>query len=456
MIAKAMDTKEVGDRPFLEDIPSLGEDRLPRRIENAGQGSYRIVFEGVEADETRMYVKKLEAAGFVKHAENKIDDVLFYTYYNDDCVLTVIWTDQRRCTLMTVTVDPRGMTNLVPPANENTWTKVIESSFTQVGLYYDPDREANAAYRIMMYVSGMCYVMRLEDGSFIVIDGGYNYELHADHIYETMKKQAPDPNHIVVAAWILSHSHGDHIPFFLHFCPKYGDKVTVEKVIHSFPFAEGDGIMKRVRNTFPDAKFYKSHAGQKYHLRNAEVEILYSFDLWINDVETMKDTNVASQVVTIRAGGTKFMILGDYGEDGATMMDLYSPQTLKSDVMQLAHHGVSDGSNKMNRIIGAKYIFWPVAMNMEPLGEMKTGYVYWGKPEGIKHGVPLLTRARNKHVVDQILDGTVFVANDDVCVATFRDGVLDVDRYEIFDDYMADRKAVCFDRSQWEALLSKK
>ena len=188
MIAKAMDTKEVGDRPFLEDIPSLGEDRLPRRIENAGQGSYRIVFEGVEADETRMYVKKLEAAGFVKHAENKIDDVLFYTYYNDDCVLTVIWTDQRRCTLMTVTVDPRGMTNLVPPANENTWTKVIESSFTQVGLYYDPDREANAAYRIMMYVSGMCYVMRLEDGSFIVIDGGYNYELHADHIYETMKK----------------------------------------------------------------------------------------------------------------------------------------------------------------------------------------------------------------------------------------------------------------------------
>ena len=144
MLAKTRETNDVGDRPFLENIPDFSENRLPRRIENAGQGAYRIVFEGVEADETKEYVRKLEQAGFVKHAENRIDDVLFYTYYNDDCVLTVIWTDQRRCTLMTVTVDPRNITDLVPPASENEWTKVTESAFTQIGLYYDPEREAHA------------------------------------------------------------------------------------------------------------------------------------------------------------------------------------------------------------------------------------------------------------------------------------------------------------------------
>lgn len=424
----------VSNRPLLSKLPMMN-GILPR-IEEAGQGSIKLIFESVSAAQTKGYVAELEKAGYARYAENKIDNNLYYTHRSDESIVTVIWADRSQKPTMSVTVDPISITNPVPSFSENQWTKVVESTFTQVGLYNDPDREANAAARDMKYISGMCYVMRLEDGSFIVIDGGYNYELHADHIYETLKKQAPDPDNIVIAAWILSHSHGDHIPFFLHFCPKYGDKVTVEKVIHSFPFSEGDTILNRVQSTFPNAKFYKSHAGQKYYLRNATVEILYTSDLYRNNVESMEETNNASQVFTITANGTKFMIFGDYynGWD-KTMKDLYSAQTLKSDVMQHTHHGVGGSSDEFVRTVGASYVFWPVGMNMQKIGDAEIGWVYWIE-DGVRREYNLLGNPQNAYVVQKFEAGTAYVANDDVFVATFQDGVLDVAHYESFEDYL--------------------
>ena len=427
----------IEDRPEASLLPKLNEKTLPR-VEEAGQGATKLTFHGVNAVQTKEYVAKLEQAGYVKHAENKIDNNLYYTYCNDENIVTVIWADRSERPTMSVTVDPISITNLIPNKSENTWTKIVESTFTQIGLHYDPDAEANAANMIMNYASGMCYVMRLEDSSFIVIDGGFDHEPHADHIYELMKKQAADPDNIVVAAWIFSHDHGDHVPFFKIFCEKYADKVTVEKFIHSFPYNTGNApsTLSRAKTNFLEAKIYKSHAGQKYYLRNVTIEILYTSDLYLTNVESMADTNNASQVFTITANGTKFMMFGDYGEKGATMLDVYSSKTLKSDVMQHAHHGVSDMSDQMVRTVGAEYVFWPVTMLQEDIGDMKAGWVYWEDAKG-KHSQNLLGLAQNKYVVDKMDDGTVFVANDDVFVATFENAILNVSRYENFSFYLA-------------------
>ena len=93
--------------------------------------------------------------------------------------------------------------------------KVCDVTLTQVGLLYDVGS-----------FNGMCYVMRLEDGSFIVTDGGHALQKNADRLYRILRKQAPDPDNIVIAAWIFSHSHGDHSGMFPYFTASYADRVS--------------------------------------------------------------------------------------------------------------------------------------------------------------------------------------------------------------------------------------
>ena len=312
----------------------------------------------------------------------------------------------------------------------------MESTFTQVGLYYDPDREANAEKGVMKNIAGMCYVMRLEDGSFIVIDGGFDEAYNADRLYSTLEHQAPDPENIVIAAWIFTHDHGDHVGVLRRFAQKYKTEVTVEKFIHSFPFSSGESHISAMRG-FSGAKIYKSHAGQKYYLRNAEIEILYTTDLYLDNVETMDDTNKASQVFTISSHGTKFMMFGDYyhGKD-ETVSTIYSNATLESHVMQHAHHGVSDASNKVVLTVAPTYVFWPTGMNMEKVGKIEAGYVCW-EENGKIIRLNLMAMDQNKYVVEQIAKGNTFIASDDVYVATFKNGVLDVTHYENFDSFLS-------------------
>ena len=426
------------DRPLVSALPVLGNNIYPTRVENAGQGCSKVTFEGIEVSDVQTYLPKLEAAGYTKHAENQIDENLYYTYYNDEVVVTLMYAARKTGATLSITVDPMSSTSLVPLASENTWEEVTTTTFTQVGLYYDENKAENEAAKNMKNFNGMCYVLRLEDGSFIIMDGGHNTQGHADRLYEVLKKQAPDPDNIVIAAWFFSHDHGDHVGFFSHFAKSYGSNVKVELFVHSFPFSSADNVLSACRAKFDGAKIIKSHAGQQFFLRNATIEILYTSDLYLTNVEEMSDTNNASQVFTITAEGTKFMIFGDYSENGTTMLDLYSKETMKSDVMQIPHHGISGMQNNMNTTVAPTYAFWPVAMlAADNEGGAKAGHVYW-KETDRDIDVDLIGRAPNDYFVNTMdYENNVFVANDDVYVATFSDGVLDVTRYETVTDYLA-------------------
>ena len=76
----------------------------------------------------------------------------------------------------------------------------------------------------------------LEDGSFVVIDGGdatakgkENLK-NAENLYELMIAQKPQGiDDVVISAWIVTHGHSDHFGVYNLFAKYYADKVTVKR-----------------------------------------------------------------------------------------------------------------------------------------------------------------------------------------------------------------------------------
>lgn len=81
-----------------------------------------------------------------------------------------------------------------------------------------------------------------------------------------------------------------HIGAFNKFTEVYASRVNLELVVGNFPSdearaagglgTEGSGgtkVMNYVAN-YKDAEFLKAHAGYEFHLRDAEIEILYTLE----------------------------------------------------------------------------------------------------------------------------------------------------------------------------------
>ena len=302
---------------------------------------------------------------------------------------------------------------------------VCSTTLTQLGLYYGDTPDANGY--ALQYANGMAYIYRLTDGSFIVIDGGHGTQGHAERLYELLKKQAPDPENITVAAWIFSHDHDDHVGFFAIFAKQYSEKVQVERFLFNFPVAsqyvgEGDkGIgaytKGAIRTYYPNAVQHKVHAGQVFYIRNATVRIL--FGLEILQPHTFDYYNDCSVIFQVEVEGVKALYLGDCGEDECIgLRATYSAETLRSDILQVAHHGINGCDSTLYNMIAASYAFLPCGAD-----KMKVNSDYIDS---------ILNRPINKYIKDlSATPGRVFMAKDDVVVFTLSDGaVADIVTYE--------------------------
>ena len=74
---------------------------------------------------------------------------------------------------------------------------------------------------------GMSYVVRLSDGTFIVIDGGYNTDAEAKNLYSILKANNPLKGEPVISAWFITHMHIDHYGALFNFARLYADSVKV-------------------------------------------------------------------------------------------------------------------------------------------------------------------------------------------------------------------------------------
>ena len=369
-----------------DTVPVLGKN-LSSHDYDVGDGCTMILYGDVSAADIEAYEGVAAAAGYWKvssydflTADNK-----YAQYTNGETVLNVFYNEyDHRARIFAESVTVTGIVS--PTVGEYDVIAGYSPKLFQVGCN-DPIGTGDTTY------NGECYMFYLADGSFVVFDGGHNDKeagseeykrQNARRIMEIVKQYTPEGKMPTIAAWILTHGHSDHMGAFSAFDSLgYNTQVKVESVILNLPShdmyddlsdAESyDTSLPKYRAVAQNyvkkgADLYKAHAGQIFHVRNVDLQIVFSPDLRAHGKMTNFNTSsVVTRVVVKDATRTQdldtVMITGDvYGEGTAVMVNLYG-DAMRCNLVQMPHHGYykHDAAGKFWQNVKANYIMWPIA-----------------------------------------------------------------------------------------------
>lgn len=392
---------------------------------NLASSTLLQVFEKVKKSDYDAYCKTLQNAGYRVYTSNTNKntdlsrDNFYATYVNDTTMVHIYYiataSDEGEVRLISSKLDNMNLPNI----NEEAYDKVTEPMLTQMRLgYYDKTYAAGKTDPITgqtlteskRYQSfGMCYIYTCEDGSFIIYDGGGDsgdgdrdriYTILTELYTKTFGHAPTEEKPIVIAAWVITHYHWDHYTNFVKFCRQYtrGDvvKVKLEKFIcnlGSLPYVynahnPGGYNLNAVIDLSNNAKFpfeiVEVHTGQKLYIRNVMMEILYTQEdlfpqpLWYYN-NTSLITRLHMRVSTGKnADGTHtyapyantVLMLGDLHYQGSLRLEtMYGREVkptafLKSDVVQVAHHGWNGCTQELYDVVDAKVLIWPAKMSV--------------------------------------------------------------------------------------------
>ncbi len=223
---------------------------------------------------------------------------------------------------------------------------------------------------------GMSYVIQMSNGSFIIIDGGYNTEEEADHLYKFLKSKTPDGQKPVIEAWYITHLHGDHYGAFLAFASKYGSThVDLKGVYWNFLLGNAEHMndtsnfsssvvssLRKAAESYAGAKLYeKIHTGMTMDFGGAQVKVMCTHE----DVYPAKmvDGNDTSTVLRVDVGGQRMIFLGDCrdSESSAMLRNFGENSTeLSADIVQWSHHGYEGATKALYQKIGAHTVLLPL------------------------------------------------------------------------------------------------
>lgn len=376
--------KPTGEGIALVGSLSSGEDSI----------IYCYRGEGVNKEAFEKYCRKLEMDGYVLLQKNAIDENRFATYFNTkaNTTLNLEFADQHIVPFsyytceqfvkhfaptLRVTSAPLSSVNLLPevflsPDAYKDSKKLTDTIITQVSFNYEAGDK------------GMCYIITLEDGTFVVADGSTNRNAMDDQIwqilcnlYKRVHGRAPaEKGDIHIRAWTMSHEHSDHYGSFLGFVRKYGKNpiLRFDYLLANFTSKTQDysalqpshGLSDNLADLYahcPDFKYIKVHTGQKLYIGNIEFEILFTHqDMapysqpFYNDTSTVFRTTIHN---TTANRDDIFMILGDAAIIASTFMrSCYSSQTLRADLVQIGHHGGFGCENELYDIMQPVSTWW--------------------------------------------------------------------------------------------------
>lgn len=408
---------------------SLGEKR-PTYIYTSGDGAVTAHYDN--ADEGR-YISTCDfyaINGYSVYCSGNIGELSSNTYVKGDEVHTVTY--NKNLGEIYITRSISGASAL--PAIGESYTVKNETTVTQNG-------SAN--------INGMCYIVKLADGSFIVIDGGYaavynsgteNYSDDAKNVYNTLVELNGGSDDIHIRVWLITHSHGDHYRTFKYFANYYANAVELDTVLCS-PVAEGvteydSYLTAAIKNDA--AKFGADIAyvrtGMTFRFADVTFEILMTPEQVYVAGDT-GDFNQTSVVSRIKNADGSMIFLGDCGEAACNWLIPTYGDALKSDMVQIAHHGCESATAELYDKIAAPVAFWPcsVALMTSERGPAKQHILEAEySEEHILHGYGTATRAlsyRPTESKDVLPDNISQISgNDFVSGLRFDNGVL---KYEV-------------------------
>lgn len=391
--------KQAAAGSWITNFPRPTGDNISLvTTQDVADGAHLYVYggEGATKEAYDAYCAVLEKSKFSKHGpETTMEGSYFRTYYSNSANihLTVSYFDYKHAEAQGVDNFTKGIRIVAAPLDT---TELVDTD------YYNPSQAYQRLTDTMVTsiklnqkigAFGMSYVITLEDGSFIVYDGGGVSEgTTDDHTmlynvltdlykksHEGVAPSADEPIHI--RSWILTHEHTDHFMVFREFCEKYGQtgmirldmllanfasKTEVSNVYNPQSVVQ-DNLVKHQEWVKGGFKYIKVHTGQTFYMANAKLECLYTHeDVWPQRLEYFNNTSTVFRVTLDDTNGkgivnksTTMVFLGDLERVGSKCMRAMHGTTLDADMVQVAHHGWNGVEAELYDLISPEVVWFP-------------------------------------------------------------------------------------------------
>jgi len=389
---------------YYNDVPLEANGTYYDSVYVSGDSGLMLCWNNASEGMLLDYASDLEGDGFTKHQELNNDSIHAITFYKDNAEVHIYL--MKRIKIFRVCTED----NAILPQNAYSYKKVCDVAVTQIAIEHTID----------VYI-GMSYLIRLEDGTFVVIDGGSGSAYNRDVLYDIMVEQLPNGvEDVVVTAWIVTHGDGDHYGTLSNFHKsKHADDITIKsllgsdispRIIERTSKARGF-TFTQLNGQYGGCKYDKIHTGQQLSYPGITITIMQthedvfspgshsSISTTFNDTSTVFDVVVKGEAVDnpVKDGYTRFMFLGDIQGNAANILAANYTSDLKSDVMQLAHHGIGGGSTDCYMAIAPEIVMWPAGRTV-----LETG----GKNDGVYGDGSRYKETAKKYLVDK---GVTFI-----------------------------------------------
>ena len=242
---------------------------------------------------------------------------------------------------------------------------------------------------------GMSYVIQLNSGNFILIDGGYFTPGEADNLVRFLIERCN--KRPVIDNWFFTHAHQDHVGVFINMITHHRDALDIRNIslnIQPLALPETSEGWDIKGNALPTVKrFYEAldicrkstqiqtvHTGDCWKEEELEMEILYCHE---DLAEKEPLFNDCSTVLRISCNGVTAVFSGDLEEKGCHTLLSNQKERLKCDILQIPHHGLSDGPETASfyHATSPHIVLWPTGeKNMNRVKQNATNRILLDNP----------------------------------------------------------------------------
>lgn len=314
-----------------------------------------------------LYDKKVKPAG----SEKPYNRNLFYTYINEEQNIFIFWAAGIRTVhIVTSPCLPLPKTEKIP----------------------SPSKMHPKLFQLKLAL-GSIYAVHLADNHFVLMDGSLDGEGDPEALYAFLKEKSGEETPRI-AMWMFTHPDSDHIRLATVFLKAFAGKVDIEGFAYQFNDCEkakfvyidsaiiGEEIQafeESIKTNFPHVPVYTLHAGQSYFFPGVEIEILLTADtIYPYPYASANDVSAAWRLKTAEK---TFLFLGDCMQYSCRELASIYGDYVKSDILQLAHHGLIGGEIGLYKLVDPMVCLWYTSENRF-LGKVPNQKYQWCLGEG--------------------------------------------------------------------------